>query len=263
MRPARHARTHGRGGAGARAGTKGFVVALIRCATGRWTRGDASGAAEWRPRTSSTSRPAFAGSTWISSRAPAPPRQGRGTASPGTPWPAHQLLLPPRAAPRRKRADPRSARGSPRLGQGVSPAGSHQRHGGSDSRRRPALRSDGPPSRGVRFDDGQPHPGRRVERAASRGAPTADREPSLARRAGDAVPQVLIAPALVALVIGSVVVFLLLYLVPRLATFIETWGTSCPRTRVLSSRCRSSFRTGGSSSLWPGSPGPSSRWRRD
>ena len=40
--------------------------------------------------------------------------------------------------------------------------------------------------------------------------------------------KVLTAPILVALVIGAVVVFLMLYLVPRLATFIETMGDELP-----------------------------------
>ena len=40
--------------------------------------------------------------------------------------------------------------------------------------------------------------------------------------------KVLLAPALVALVIGSVFVFLMLYLVPRLAGFIETMGDQLP-----------------------------------
>ena len=40
--------------------------------------------------------------------------------------------------------------------------------------------------------------------------------------------KVLMAPALIALVIGSVIVFLMLYLVPRLAAFIETMGDELP-----------------------------------
>ena len=40
--------------------------------------------------------------------------------------------------------------------------------------------------------------------------------------------KVLMAPALVAVVIGCVVVFLMIYLVPRLATFIETMGDELP-----------------------------------
>ena len=40
--------------------------------------------------------------------------------------------------------------------------------------------------------------------------------------------KVLMAPALVALVIGAVIVFLMLYLVPRLAAFIETMGDELP-----------------------------------
>ena len=40
--------------------------------------------------------------------------------------------------------------------------------------------------------------------------------------------RVLMAPALVALVIGGVIVFLMLYLVPRLAAFIETMGDELP-----------------------------------
>ena len=46
--------------------------------------------------------------------------------------------------------------------------------------------------------------------------------------------KVLMAPALVAVVIGAVIVFLMLYLVPRLASFIETMGEELPvHARIL------------------------------
>ena len=46
--------------------------------------------------------------------------------------------------------------------------------------------------------------------------------------------KVLVAPALVGVVIGAVIVFLMLYLVPRLAAFIETMGEALPaHARVL------------------------------
>ena len=92
----------------------------------RYRAMDARGPAPARPdggrqrgRSRGTPAPAGPGSGDVLP-APAPFRNARVVVpSPRRPWPAHQLLLPPRAASHRRGADPRGPRRPSRLGEGV------------------------------------------------------------------------------------------------------------------------------------------------